>query len=249
MASLLTLLRWLSLLVSLTLPAVFTAISMYHQEMIPTQLLMSMIEAKQKVPCSVAFEILVMLAAFELLMEAGLRLPDPIGDTVSIIGALIVGQSAVEARIVSPISVIVVAAAAIWFAAKSGLQAALMAPTGILAQQHYLTLEGMLSPLGIRVGLLTGSLRAEERRSLLDALQAGKLQVLVGTHAIFAEGVNFANLGLAVVDEQHRFGVLQKNALIAKGRSPHVLVMTATPIPRTLIYTIYGKTSMYAHPF
>ena len=133
-----------------------------------------------------------------------------------------------------------VAVAAILAAADSGAQAALMVPTGILAQQHYLTLERTLAPLGIKAGLLTGSLRGEERRSLLDALQAGKLQVLVGTHALFAEGVNFANLGLAVVDEQHRFGVLQKNALIAKGTSPHVLVMTATPIPRTLVLSVYG---------
>ena len=112
-ASTLTLLRWVSLLISLLFPAFFTAVSMYHQEMIPTALLLSMIEAKQRVPFSVAFEILSMLLAFELLMEAGVRLPDPVGDTVSIIGALIVGQSAVEARVVSPISVIVVAAAAI----------------------------------------------------------------------------------------------------------------------------------------
>ncbi|MCR4819396.1 MAG: ATP-dependent DNA helicase RecG [Fretibacterium sp.] len=133
-----------------------------------------------------------------------------------------------------------VALATILAATDSGMQAALMVPTGILAQQHYLTLERMLAPLGIRVGLLTGSLRTEERRCLLDELKAGKLQVLVGTHAVFAEGVTFSNLGLAVVDEQHRFGVLQKNALIAKGTSPHVLVMTATPIPRTLVLSVYG---------
>ena len=112
-ASGLTLLRWLSTLLSLLFPAVFVAVCMYHQEMIPTKLLLSMIEAKQQVPFSVAFEVLTMLVAFELLLEAGIRLPDPVGDTVSIIGALIVGQSAVEARIVSPISVIVVATAAI----------------------------------------------------------------------------------------------------------------------------------------
>ena len=112
-ASVLTLLRWCSLLISLLFPAFFTAVCMYHQEMIPTALLLSMIEAKQQVPFSVAFEIVAMLLAFELLMEAGLRLPDPVGDTVSIIGALIVGQSAVEAKVVSPISVIVVAATAI----------------------------------------------------------------------------------------------------------------------------------------
>ena len=112
-ASSLTLLRWLSLLISLLFPALFVAVSMYHQEMIPSRMLLSMIEAKQKVPFSEAFEVLAMLLAFELLLEAGIRLPDPIGDTVSIIGALIVGQSAVEASVVSPIAVIVVSTAAI----------------------------------------------------------------------------------------------------------------------------------------
>ena len=112
-ASALTLLRWLSMLISLLFPAILVAVSMYHQEMIPTKLLISMIAAKQEVPFSAAFEVLTMLVAFELLMEAGVRLPDPVGDTVSIIGALIVGQSAVSARIVSPISVIVVATSAI----------------------------------------------------------------------------------------------------------------------------------------
>ena len=112
-ASGLRLLRWAALALSLIFPALFVAVAMYHQEMIPTRLLQSMIAAKQDVPFSVAVEVLTMLAAFELLMEAGIRLPDPVGDTVSIIGALIVGQSAVEARIVSPIAVIVVAAAAI----------------------------------------------------------------------------------------------------------------------------------------
>ena len=112
-ASALTLLRWLSMLISMLFPALLVAVSMYHQEMIPTRLLLSMIAAKQEVPFSVAVEVLAMLLAFELLMEAGIRLPDPVGDTVSIIGALIVGQSAVDARIVSPIAVIVVATAAI----------------------------------------------------------------------------------------------------------------------------------------
>ncbi len=112
-ASALTLLRWLSMLISMLFPALLIAVSMYHQEMIPTRLLLSMIAAKQEVPFSVAVEVLTMLVAFELLMEAGIRLPDPVGDTVSIIGALIVGQSAVEARIVSPIAVIVVATSAI----------------------------------------------------------------------------------------------------------------------------------------
>lgn len=112
-ASALRLLRWLSVGISALFPAFFVAVSMYHQEMIPEKLLLSMVAAKQEVPFSVAFEVIAMLIAFELLMEAGLRLPDPVGDAVSLIGALIVGQSAVEARIVSPIAVIVVATAAI----------------------------------------------------------------------------------------------------------------------------------------
>lgn len=108
-ASMLTLLRWAALVLSLCLPAAFVAISMYHQEMLPVKLLLSMTAAKQNVPFNVATEVVAMLIAFELLQEAGLRLPDPVGQTASIIGALIVGQSAVEAKVVSPIAVIVVA--------------------------------------------------------------------------------------------------------------------------------------------
>ena len=108
-ASMLTLLRWIALAISLLLPAAFVAISMYHQEMLPVKLLLSMTAAKQNVPFNVATEVVAMLIAFELLQEAGLRLPDPVGQTASIIGALIVGQSAVEAKVVSPIAVIVVA--------------------------------------------------------------------------------------------------------------------------------------------
>lgn len=112
-SSALSIIRWAAVLLALALPAFYTAIAMYHQEMIPTQLLLSVISSKQDVPFSTALELLGMLIAFELLQEAGLRLPDPIGDTVSIIGALIVGQSAVEAKVISPIAVIVVATAGI----------------------------------------------------------------------------------------------------------------------------------------
>ena len=112
-ASALSLLRWLALGLSLLLPALYVAVALYHQEMIPTRLLLSVIEAKRSVPFSTALEVLGMLISFELLQEAGLHLPNPIGDTVSIIGALIVGQSAVEARVVSPIAIIVVAFAGI----------------------------------------------------------------------------------------------------------------------------------------
>ena len=112
-SSALSVIRWAAVLLALALPAFYTAIAMYHQEMIPTQLLLSVIASKQDVPFSTALELLGMLVAFELLQEAGLRLPDPIGDTVSIIGALIVGQSAVEAKVISPIAVIVVAIAGV----------------------------------------------------------------------------------------------------------------------------------------
>lgn len=112
-SSVLTVLRWLSLLLSLLLPALYVAIAMFHQEMIPAKLLMSIVDAKKDVPFSSALEIIGMLAAFAMLQEAGLRLPDPVGDTVSIIGALIVGQSAVEARLVSPIAIIIVAVSGI----------------------------------------------------------------------------------------------------------------------------------------
>ncbi len=135
-----------------------------------------------------------------------------------------------------------VAAGAVWLAARSGWQSALMAPTEILAQQHHHTLTGLLSGAGLRVGLLTGSLGARARRETLQALARGELDLVVGTHALLSQGVEFARLGLVVTDEQHRFGVEQRSALSAKGggRRPHVLVMSATPIPRTLALIIYG---------
>mgnify|MGYP000285521413 CR=1 FL=1 len=135
-----------------------------------------------------------------------------------------------------------VAAACCFLAWKSGWQAALMAPTEILAEQHFRTLSGVLAPAGLRVGLLTGSLRAGEKKKVRAALAAGEIDLLVGTHAILSAGVEFARLGLVVTDEQHRFGVGQRSALAAKGGglSPHVLVMSATPIPRTLALIIYG---------
>ncbi|MDR3229967.1 MAG: ATP-dependent DNA helicase RecG, partial [Synergistaceae bacterium] len=133
-----------------------------------------------------------------------------------------------------------VAAASLLIAADGGAQSAFMAPTEILAQQHFFRLREMLSSTGVSVELLTGSLSAGERKGVLDAISSGAARIVVGTHAIFGAKVVFDRLELVVVDEQHRFGVLQKNALRAKGRSPHVLVMTATPIPRTLTLSIYG---------
>ena len=138
-----------------------------------------------------------------------------------------------------------VAAACCYLAWKSGWQSALMAPTEILAEQHFRTLSGLLEPAGLHVALLTGSMRAAEKRKVRAALAAGTVHLLVGTHAILSDGVELARLGLVVTDEQHRFGVAQRAALAAKGGtsdglSPHVLVMSATPIPRTLALIIYG---------
>lgn len=133
-----------------------------------------------------------------------------------------------------------VAAAAIYMAAKSGLQCALMAPTEILAEQHYRSLAPLLTPLGISCALLTASTRARERRALNEALRSDELSLVIGTHALLSPDVQYQNLGLVVTDEQHRFGVDQRAALSAKGENPHLLVMSATPIPRTLALMIYG---------
>ncbi len=134
----------------------------------------------------------------------------------------------------------VVAAAAIFSAAKNGFQSAFMAPTEILARQHYLNLQKLFASQGIQVELLTGSLSAKERRLAACRLESGESQVAVGTHALLSEDVSFSNLGLAITDEQHRFGVEQRRILTEKGENPHVLVMSATPIPRTLALIIYG---------
>ncbi len=134
----------------------------------------------------------------------------------------------------------VVATAGLLMAAVNGLQGVLMAPTEVLAEQHYRTISRLLEPFGIRVALLTGSQRSRERTNALAAVQSGEALVTVGTHALIQEGVSFARLGLVVVDEQHRFGVEQRDALRQKGYNPHMLVMTATPIPRTLALTLYG---------
>ena len=133
-----------------------------------------------------------------------------------------------------------VAAAAIWFAAQNGLQSALMAPTEILAEQHYKTLAPLLEGLGIRCALLTAATTAKTRRSILEQLANGEITLAIGTHALLSPDVQYQNLGLVVTDEQHRFGVDQRAALGAKGDNPHLLVMSATPIPRTLALMIYG---------
>ena len=133
-----------------------------------------------------------------------------------------------------------VAAAAIWACIRAGYQAALLAPTEILTSQHAENLNRLLSPFGMRVALLTGGMKAAARRTTLAAIRDDEADLIVGTHAILSEGVEFARLGLAVVDEQHRFGVRQRGLLAEKAANPHLLVMSATPIPRTLGLLMYG---------
>lgn len=133
-----------------------------------------------------------------------------------------------------------VAAACVYFAVKNGRQAALMAPTEILAQQHYTGLAPLMEALGIRCALLTGSTPAKTKRSIATQLAAGEIDFAIGTHALITGGLEYADLGLVVTDEQHRFGVAQRAALAGKGEHPHTLVMSATPIPRTLALILYG---------
>ena len=125
-------------------------------------------------------------------------------------------------------------------AIENGYQSAIMVPTEILAEQHYLNCKKYLEPLGVTVGLLTGSMKTAERRQTNEMLKSGMIQMIVGTHALIQEEVEFKNLGLVTIDEQHRFGVHQRSQLKEKGLAPHFLVMTATPIPRTLAMTVYG---------
>lgn len=139
-----------------------------------------------------------------------------------------------------------VAAAACWFAAKNGVQSALMAPTEILASQHFRTLSDFLEPFGVNVCLLTGSTTAKKKAQIREKIAAGEIDVIVGTHAIIQKDVEYSSLGLVITDEQHRFGVAQRAALAEKGDSPHKLVMSATPIPRTLALIIYGDLDISA---
>lgn len=134
-----------------------------------------------------------------------------------------------------------VAAACCYFAFLSGCQSCLMAPTEILADQHYATLSGFLAPLGVRIALLKGSLTAKIKAKIKAQIAGGEVDLVVGTHAVLQETTEFKNLALVITDEQHRFGVGQRDALACKGRNPHRLVMSATPIPRTLALMIYGE--------
>ena len=124
---------------------------------------------------------------------------------------------------------------------NSGLQVAVMAPTEILARQHYKNFEALFSRLNIKTGLLVGSMKKAEQIAVLSELASGKIQILIGTHSLFGKQTVFKNLGLVVADEQHRFGVLQRSRLIGKGQTPHVLIMSATPVPRTLALVLFAN--------
>ena len=133
-----------------------------------------------------------------------------------------------------------VAAAAAYCAARNGAQTALMAPTEILAEQHFASLNALFAPLGVSVALLTGSMTVKQKKDVRERIAAGEVQVVIGTHALLSESTRFDNLGLVITDEQHRFGVGQRSRLSAKGEDPHLLVMSATPIPRTLALILCG---------
>lgn len=140
----------------------------------------------------------------------------------------------------------VVAALALAKIAENGYQGALMAPTEVLAGQHYQTLQELYRGLPLRIAYLSGNTKAKERKEILKGLADGSVQILIGTHALIQEDVIFAYLGLVITDEQHRFGVKQRKALETKGASPHILVMTATPIPRTMALSVYGDLDISA---
>lgn len=169
----------------------------------------------------------------------------PTGAQLRVIGAIVADMAAPApmARLVQGdvgCGKTAVAFAAIFAAARAGWQAALMAPTEVLARQHYENALNELEPRGIHCALLTGSVTGARRREVLAGLADGSIQLAIGTHALISDGVEYAKLGLVVTDEQHRFGVRQRTKLSEKGQSPNTLVMSATPIPRTLALVIYG---------
>jgi len=138
----------------------------------------------------------------------------------------------------------IVAFEAVVVAVENGYQAAIMAPTEILSEQHYLNAKRILSPLGYSIGVLRRGIRKAEKKKLFEALAAGEIQVVIGTHVLLEESTVFKRLGLVIIDEQHRFGVIQRLRLMTKGDQPNTLVMTATPIPRTLAMTLYGDLDL-----
>ncbi|MDC4226875.1 MAG: DEAD/DEAH box helicase [Candidatus Manganitrophus sp.] len=140
-----------------------------------------------------------------------------------------------------------VALMSILIAIENGHQAALMAPTEILAEQHFLSIRGYIERLGKTVTFLTSEMRKKAKEEILEGIVTGKYDLIIGTHALIQEGVEFKKLGLVVVDEQHKFGVLQRAKLAGKGYRPDVLIMTATPIPRTLALTLYGDLNISSH--
>lgn len=137
-----------------------------------------------------------------------------------------------------------VAAAVCYTAVKNGMQCAFMAPTEILAAQHYNSLTELLGNSGIKIALLTGSITAAKKRPIYESLENGEIDIVIGTHALISDKVQFRSLGLVITDEQHRFGVKQRAALISKGNNPHIMVMSATPIPRTLALMIFGDLDL-----
>jgi ATP-dependent DNA helicase RecG len=138
----------------------------------------------------------------------------------------------------------VVALYALLHTVAAGYQGVLMAPTEVLAEQHFLGISRLVSQLGVRVDLLTGALGKKEREQCLELLKSGTTDIMIGTHALLEEEVVFANLGLVIIDEQHRFGVQQRDILLSKAAAPDVLIMTATPIPRSLTLTVYGDLDL-----
>src|SRR5215468_11997841 len=138
----------------------------------------------------------------------------------------------------------IVAFEAIVIAVENGFQATLMAPTEILAEQHYINARRILAPLAYRVCVIRGGMKKSEKKALLDGIAAGETQIVIGTHALIEEAAAFRRLGLVIIDEQHRFGVMQRLQLMSKGGNPNTLVMTATPIPRTLAMTLYGDLDL-----
>src|SRR5437867_8836745 len=138
----------------------------------------------------------------------------------------------------------IVAFEAIVIAVANQYQASLMAPTEILAEQHFLNARRILAPLNYRIAVVRRGIRKAEKQELLAKIACGEIQVIVGTHALLEERTLFKNLGMVIIDEQHRFGVVQRLQLMAKGGNPNTLVMTATPIPRTLAMTLYGDLDL-----
>lgn len=212
-----------------------------YDELLANQLALSLVRASMK-----------KLAGRIIKGNGALRVKIIGGLPFSLTGAQVRSLAEIDADMVEPSRMLrllqgdvgagktVVALLAMAAAVESGAQAALMAPTEILARQHLATLEKLAAPAGLRLGLLTGRDKGKARQAILAALEAGEIDILVGTHALFQEDVTFKDLALAVIDEQHRFGVHQRLELASKGRAVDMLVMTATPIPRTLMLTSYG---------